>query len=86
MAPATEQIKLTMNVGGKKYNKVKGIINPDINNQYIFAVQHGVNLKMISMIIIDNIELNRNNRIEKSCINTEKLNQQIILDKWNNNF
>tara|TARA_B100001250_G_C19582180_1_gene692566 strand:+ start:334 stop:588 length:255 start_codon:yes stop_codon:yes gene_type:complete len=83
MAPGTDQIKLTINVGGKKYNKVKGIVNPEVNNQYIFGVQYGISLKMISMIIVDNIELNRNNRIEKSCMNTEKLNQQLILDNWN---
>ena len=83
MAPATDKIKLTMNIGGKNYNKVKGILNPEVNNQYIFGVQYGISLKMISMIIVDNIELNRNNRIEKSCTNTEKLNEQIILNNWN---
>ena len=83
MSSSTDQKKLVIYVGGKKYNRVKGILNPQVNNQYIFAVQHGINLKMISMIIVDNIELNRNNRIEKSCMNIEKLNQQIILDNWN---
>ena len=83
MSSSTDQKKLVINVGGKKYNRVKGILNPQVNNQYIFGVQHGINLKMISMIIIDNIELNRNNRIQKSCMNSKKLNEKLILDNWN---